>query len=641
MAFTSSPRQSHSQYPDSARSHGRGGDFAPRGPAPRDNNAYYNQQDQSHHDYTNIPSARSVHERYRNDMTPYSNSEGNPGYPNTSSSTRNEEDALARVESLTHQGRDRRGEVGGRRNTTDSVFKRECADLAQQGRLYEDKEFLPVNTSIYYSREASHHSIRWLRPLRICSPERPVFVQGGFSRFDVKQGSLGDCWFVAAMACLCGPDHSGLLERVVPDWQEQTFQDRQYAGMFRFQFWHFGEWKEVVIDDCLPTVRGGLKFVHSAHHAEFWPALMEKAYAKLYGSYEALKGGRMADSLTDLTGGVSESFKLRGKDANYPPNLRAILFKALDRGALIGCGINGGEGSEEGFLSNGLVTGHAYSVTSLRQVSLQGGEVILIRVRNPHGNQNEWKGAWSDGSREWQQVHPKNRERFGLVRRNDGEFWMEFRDFMDNFDSLVVCNLTPDAPIAASRKWFIAEHHGRWVKHFNAGGRPYCRESHWANPQYVLRLEDTDDDDDSSCSVIVQLMQKDRRRLKQKGEVYRYIGFVVYKVPPGYTTPLKKEFFETHPVHATCDSFSNTRQAVKRLVLRPGVYVVVPCTYDKDMEADFYIRFFFEKGNVSEYADEPPEKAEVLPPPPPPNTGSRRNSFRSFSTRCPASWSLG
>ena len=55
-------------------------------------------------------------------------------------------------------------------------------------------------------------------------------------------------------------------------------------------------------------------------------------------------------------------------------------------------------------------------------------------------------------------------------------------------------------------------------------------DSHWTNPQYVLKLQDTDDDDDKVCSVIVQLMQKDRRKLKQKGEMFRYIGFLIYKV---------------------------------------------------------------------------------------------------------------
>lgn len=41
---------------------------------------------------------------------------------------------------------------------------------------------------------------------------------------------------------------------------------------------------------------------------------MEKAYAKLHGTYEMLNGGQMAEALVDLTGGVAEKFHLRAPE---------------------------------------------------------------------------------------------------------------------------------------------------------------------------------------------------------------------------------------------------------------------------------------------------------------------------------------
>ena len=48
----------------------------------------------------------------------------------------------------------------------------------------------------------------------------------------------------------------------------------------------------------------------------------------------------------------------------------------------------------------GLIKGHAYSITSVKLMNIQtprmNGQIPMVRIRNPWGNEAEWRGAWSD-----------------------------------------------------------------------------------------------------------------------------------------------------------------------------------------------------------------------------------------------------
>ncbi len=54
-------------------------------------------------------------------------------------------------------------------------------------------------------------------------------------------------------------------------------------------------------------------------------------------------------------------------------------------------------------------------------------------------------------------------------------------------------------------------------------------DTYWTNPQFKLRLEHPDDGD-KLCSIIVALMQKNRRQLRKEGLDMETIGFAIYEV---------------------------------------------------------------------------------------------------------------
>ena len=151
------------------------------------------------------------------------------------------------------------------------------------------------------------------------------------------------------------------------------------------------------------------------------------------------------------------------------------------------------------------------------------GRIPLIRIRNPWGNEAEWQGAWSDGSAEWQYIPDEEKEAMGLNFEADGEFWMSYKDFMNYFDQLEICNLTPDAldeEIADENalKWQVGMFKGAWVQNVSAGGCRNYLESFAMNPQYRINVTDPDDDDDDNlCTVIISLMQKGRRAMRDEG----------------------------------------------------------------------------------------------------------------------------
>ncbi|KAI0007419.1 hypothetical protein F4779DRAFT_591954 [Xylariaceae sp. FL0662B] len=275
----------------------------------------------------------------------------------------------------------------------------------------------------------------------------PKFYIDGPTANDVRQGRDGDCWLLAALCTLS--NKPSLIERVCVARDEQV-------GVYGFVFHRDGEWISEIIDDKLFLTKpdfdesflermlwedrerinseeqyrrtyqsgsGALYFSQCEHANETWLPLLEKAYAKAHGDYAAIEGGFTGEGIEDLTGGVTtELYTTDILDKEY--FWREELMKVNDE-FLFGCstgmwGVGWGE-------RKGIVELHAYSI--MRAVEMDGHRLLLLK--NPWGK-GEWKGAWSDGSREWTaEWLLKLNHRFG----DDGNFWISYDDLLRKYQA--------------------------------------------------------------------------------------------------------------------------------------------------------------------------------------------------------------
>uniref|UniRef100_A0A8C9EIQ4 Calpain-3 n=1 Tax=Pavo cristatus TaxID=9049 RepID=A0A8C9EIQ4_PAVCR len=491
----------------------------------------------------------------------------------------------------------------------------------EENILYEDPDFPPNETSLFYSQKVPI-KFEWKRPREIC--ENPRFIIGGANRTDICQGELGDCWFLAAIACLTL--NKKLLCRVIP--HDQSFI-QNYAGIFHFQFWRYGDWVDVIIDDCLPTYNNQLVFTKSSQRNEFWSALLEKAYAKLHGSYEALKGGNTTEAMEDFTGGVTEFYEI--KDA--PKDIYKIMKHAIARGSLMASSIDDNLGfsygaaprSDIGELIARMVKNLENAQMTHSTVDYHGTDerpawvrtstdcltFLTMRLTGKNRNISEnWvlQNVMSlrfCRSEEWNFINEDEKIRLQHKIMEDGEFWISFEDFMRHFTKLEICNLTPDTLEADKlQTWTVSVNEGRWVRGCSAGGCRNYPDTFWTNPQYRLKLLEEDDDPEDEeviCSFLVALMQKNRRKERKLGANLYTIGFAIYEVQMhGTKHHLQKDFFLYNASKARSKTYINMREISERFRLPPSEYVIIPSTYEPHQEGEFILRVFSEKRSLSE-----------------------------------------
>uniref|UniRef100_A0AAV2JT46 Calpain catalytic domain-containing protein n=1 Tax=Knipowitschia caucasica TaxID=637954 RepID=A0AAV2JT46_KNICA len=422
--------------------------------------------------------------------------------------------------------------------------------------LFVDSEF-PADDSALLSDSSTpicklKDSITWLRPQEIC--QSPELFPEDISLGHAKQGLLGDCWLLCACTILLQNKH--LLNKVIPLGQP------------------------------------------------LW-ALLEKAYAKLHGSYERLWAGQVSEALVDLTGGLAEHWSLRslGNDEDHSKEQKTdlvrrksgrALVKLVKDNCLLACSTNSRPAEEASELSQY----HALNVLECVEVSTTSEQKVnLLRIRNPWGRCC-WDGSWIEGGHGWSTLDPLCA--MGLKSRiSQGEFWLDEEEFVSMFDDVTVgyqVNQTGHLKSIYSGHTLTHQHQltGEWKKGSSAGGsRNSNRYS--TNPKYCLKVRE-------SGEVLVSLLQhKDNKRIvKSVQNIFEDLSICEhqhYHAIALHIWKLEKKRFNLNRVlnkapFASTHCHAYDREVVLHQELQTGYYLMIPSTYQLEAEAQFLIRVF-------------------------------------------------
>mmetsp|Transcript_130364 Transcript_130364/g.237046 ORF Transcript_130364/g.237046 Transcript_130364/m.237046 type:complete len:834 (-) Transcript_130364:80-2581(-) len=389
-------------------------------------------------------------------------------------------------------------------------LKRQCKEEKQ---LFSDPDFEPL---------FNQHVKKWCRPNDITASDfKPIkpnsrwfLFRGQLCVDDVRQGILGDCWLLSALGCLAEFSHARLVHALLPG-QKMLCPE----GIYLVRLCLGGQWQDILVDDRLPCVGGDGEFMtHVAYCAtvkrQLWASLVEKALAKVCGSFEALSGGETSEALSMLTGWPCRVTFMQREDFNAE-ELWSHLHASKKAGFLLTCTT----GEDSAALQNaGLESQHAYSLMEIHQIkdkTAESGKLRLLKIRNPQG-EKLWNGAWSRESDCW---NPILREKLGYEQDDEdrGVFFVDFSDFQKYFDHCTVCKI---------------------------------RSSNWSETRIALELPY----DEPSCSAIeieasenvecyLSLVQMEKRvrygpLVRGPVEPLACIGFIVVPADgPGVTEP--------------------------------------------------------------------------------------------------------
>ena len=223
-------------------------------------------------------------------------------------------------------------------------------------------------------------------------------------------------------------------------------QDKKdYSAIFGVKICKNGELQETVIDDFFPVWKNYKRYVFSREKKGYlWVQILEKCYAKLYGSYYLIYEIPTENILKDFTYAPVITY-----DRDMENNFKNILLEANKNGWIMMGGAGDTPASENLLEEVGLKPNADYEIVEVfvlsekdikditeKSLSIPNNEdyKVILKIRNIWG-EIKWVGDWSEYSTGLWTEHFKQE----LKKCDDQCFYMNLIDFKSIFSKIKIC----------------------------------------------------------------------------------------------------------------------------------------------------------------------------------------------------------
>lgn len=271
----------------------------------------------------------------------------------------------------------------------------------------------------------------------------PLFQKDLINPNFIFQGSLADCYFISAITRVASEPYlvKSFFNIETPEKILGPVQDsiNIKCGAVVVYFYCFGRRTPVLIDTLVPTIRDGkLKFSRPLDTTKSpWFCLVEKAYAKLNGSYSNIESGFSSEAIYSFflyDPIIKEIGDLTSHEKISKMTVFDRLMKYQKQGAVMSASIhlynNFNNVTKKEINQKNLVLNHSYSLLKARKC----GNKCFILLKNPWGKK-EWNGPWSKNSPLWTS---KLKEELEYNEIQNGTFWMNSKDFFRYFTFFMI-----------------------------------------------------------------------------------------------------------------------------------------------------------------------------------------------------------